>query len=129
MKSYVYICNLIGNLMGLIYTFYRWFSGTSAASPTNWNLAKNLYVLIPIGISAAGILLGFLFFQRFFKLFSITLILSAMNAGFLTVEFLFYILPNASFAFDSFMNPIAIFLVLYLIFTIISITGATSNKT
>ncbi|MBJ8113622.1 hypothetical protein JDS99_29245 [Bacillus cereus group sp. N6] len=129
MKSYVYICNLIGNLMGLIYTFYRWFSGTSAASPTNWNLAKSLYVLIPIGISAAGTSFGLLFFQRFFRLFSITLGLSAMNAGFLTVEFLFYILPNASFAFDSFMNPKAISLLLYLIFTITSITSATNNKT
>ncbi|CUB54258.1 hypothetical protein BN2127_JRS10_02673 [Bacillus subtilis] len=125
MKPYIY-CSLIGNIIGLFYAIERWLGMTFAAVPNKWHLAKNLYLLLPIGLSATGIITGllFLFSQRFSKLFNIIMSFSTMNAGFLIIESLYTLISYSFFGtnlkLNSFVNFIEISPIIY--FTLISIS-------
>lgn len=130
MKFYIHIFSLIGNIISLIYNYYRLGIMIVIMPPTIGTLSNKLYILIPFGFSVMGITIGilFLFSQRFLKLFNILMSLAAINTGFLTIEFLFHILPSATFAFDYITCLLAMSQIICFILISITIIGA-NNKT
>ncbi len=138
MKYNIHIYGLIGNIIGLIHTFFRMFEATLLTFLTmeNWSLTKYILIYLPFGLCIVGIVIGllFLFFQRFLKPFIFFIILSAVNAAFLSFESLysliFDVLPNGYFYMfisDFFWCFLTISPMIYFIIICISIKSLYNN--
>ncbi len=138
MKYNIHIYGLIGNIIGLIYTFFRMFRATlfTFLIMTEWSLTEYILVYLPFGLCIGGIIIGllFLFFQRFLIPFIFFISLSAVSALFLSFESLyrliFDILPNGYF-YMYISNPSWYFLtispIIYFVIMCISIKNLHIN--